>query len=196
MNRLAMLGTMVMLTAACGVKADGPPEIVVDRTPCSHCGMLISEPHLRGGIPGDGLRRAGVRRHRMPSRTRRGRRAVRSRYWFHDADDGAWIDGPQASFVTSPDIRTPMGGGLIAYRDPSAAERSAARHQWPCRQIARRPAHRRRVDRDSVTRDSLRIRSGGCGSDRTEHAAPAMEHEDGGAAVSAKASVCTRTEPA
>ena len=33
-----------LATAACGVRAEGPPPIVVDRTPCSHCGMLISEP--------------------------------------------------------------------------------------------------------------------------------------------------------
>src|SRR5262245_24799777 len=31
-------------SVACGVRADGPPEILVDRTACSHCGMLISEP--------------------------------------------------------------------------------------------------------------------------------------------------------
>ncbi len=50
-------------------------------------------------------------------------------FWFHDAEDRAWIDGTVAVFVTSPEIRTPMGGGLIAYRDRAAAERAAsARH--------------------------------------------------------------------
>lgn len=46
-------------------------------------------------------------------------------FWFHDADDETWIDGAAAAFVASPEIRTPMGGGLIAYRDRAAAERAA-----------------------------------------------------------------------
>ena len=46
-------------------------------------------------------------------------------YWFHDAEDRAWIDGTATVFVASPEIRTPMGGGLIAYRDRAAAERAA-----------------------------------------------------------------------
>ncbi len=49
--------------------------------------------------------------------------------WFHDADTREWIEGTAAVFVTSPEIRSPMGGGLIAYRDRTAAERAAeARH--------------------------------------------------------------------
>ena len=39
-----VLGAALLVTAACGVKAGGLPEIEVDRTACSHCGMLISEP--------------------------------------------------------------------------------------------------------------------------------------------------------
>jgi hypothetical protein len=50
-------------------------------------------------------------------------------FWFHDADDRAWIGGTSAVFVESRELRTPMGGGLIAYRDRAAAERAAAKHQ-------------------------------------------------------------------
>jgi copper chaperone NosL len=128
MNRLPMLSAMVMLTAACGVRADGPPEIVVDRTPCSHCGMLISEPIYAAAYRATGsVARVfdDIGCLRDAARAEAGSVV----YWFHDAADGGWIDGPQASFVTSPDIRTPMGGGLIAYRNPSAAEHWAARHR-------------------------------------------------------------------
>jgi nitrous oxide reductase accessory protein NosL len=48
------------------------------------------------------------------------------RFWFHDAADRAWIDGAGATVVASTEIRSPMGGGLIAFRDQAAAERSAA----------------------------------------------------------------------
>jgi hypothetical protein len=50
-------------------------------------------------------------------------------FWFHDADDGAWIEGTSAVLVASPELRTPMGGGLIAYRDRAGAERAAAKHR-------------------------------------------------------------------
>ena len=128
MNRLAVLSAMVLLSTGCAVKADGPPEIVVDRTPCSRCGMLISEPIYAAAFRSTGNATRvfdDIGCLRDAARTERGPLT----YWFHDADDGAWIDGPQASFVSSLDIRTPMGGGLIAYRDPSAAERSAARRR-------------------------------------------------------------------
>jgi nitrous oxide reductase accessory protein NosL len=50
-------------------------------------------------------------------------------FWFHDARDGSWIDGRQASFVTSTSLQTPMGGGFLAFRDRAAAEREAtSRH--------------------------------------------------------------------
>ena len=126
MNRLAMLSAIALLGAACAVRAGGPPEIVVDRDACSHCGMLISEP-----IYAAAYRPAGAAARvfddigclRNAARTEAGPLT----YWFRDADDGGWLDGPRASFVSSPEVRTPMGGGLIAYRDRHAAERSAAR---------------------------------------------------------------------
>ena len=120
--------TALMALSACSAAPSGPPEIVVDRSACSHCGMLISEP----------LYAAAYRAERAEARVFDDigclRNAARAEsgpltFWFHDAEDRAWIDGTAAVFVTSPEIRTPMGGGLIAYRDRSAAERAAgARH--------------------------------------------------------------------
>jgi hypothetical protein len=59
------------------------------------------------------------------------------RFWFHDASSREWIEGDRAAFVASAAIRTPMGGGILAYGDPIAAERAA-------------PAYRGRVTR-SIT---------------------------------------------
>jgi copper chaperone NosL len=121
---LAIL-TAALVAASCSAKPAGPPEIVVDRTPCSHCGMLISEPVYAAAYRAQGAEarvfddigcwRAAARSEAGPLTS-----------WFHDAEDGAWIDGSAAVFVASPEIRTPMAGGLIAYRDRTAAE-SAAR---------------------------------------------------------------------
>src|SRR5215204_3815382 len=42
--RLGVGSLALALVVACSARPSGPPEIVVDRTACSHCGMLISEP--------------------------------------------------------------------------------------------------------------------------------------------------------
>lgn len=121
----AALGAVMLMAIGCGVKAEGPPAIALDRSACSRCGMLISEPLYAAAYraPGSDARvfddigclRDAARAESGPLR-----------FWFHDAADRAWIDGAGATFVASSEIRSPMGGGLIAFRDPAAAERSAA----------------------------------------------------------------------
>ena len=132
MTRRAAIWTIVTLSfsAACGVQEDGPPRIEVDRTPCAHCGMLISEPRFAAAYRAAGSEARvfddiaclleGVSRERD-------RGAVR--FWFHDVDTSGWIDGAGAVFVKSSRLRTPMAGGLVAYGDAAAAEKGAAGHQ-------------------------------------------------------------------
>jgi hypothetical protein len=48
-------------------------------------------------------------------------------FWFHDPETREWIDGRTAVIVSSPDFRTPMSGGMLAYPSRAAAERAAAR---------------------------------------------------------------------
>ena len=90
------------LSAACGVKADGPPHIEVDRTPCAHCGMLISEP----------VYAAAYRTARSESRVfddigcllkaaAQEPRGDALRFWFHDTATAVWIDGTDTLFVSS-----------------------------------------------------------------------------------------------
>jgi len=126
--RHGALGLAMLLATSCGVTADGPPEIVVDRTACSHCGMLISEPIYAAAYDaGGGEKRVfddlACLRNAAPAER------LGLRVWVHDAASGAWIDGAQAVFVSSPDIRTPMGGGILAYRHPQDAEGAAAKHK-------------------------------------------------------------------
>jgi copper chaperone NosL len=119
-----------MLTAACGAKADGPPEILVDRTACAHCGMLVSEPAFAAAYQRDGSDARifddigcllnAVKGEANPERLR---------FWFHDAGTAVWIDRTEAVFVKSARLRTPMSGGVVAFRGQAAAERGAAGHQ-------------------------------------------------------------------
>jgi copper chaperone NosL len=118
------------IAAACAATADGAPEIVIDRTPCAHCGMLISEPVFA----------AAYRVDRSPARVfddigcmvtelRQQPQRAAIRYWVHDAESGEWIDGATAAFVKSSTLQTPMGGGILAYRSTDGATRGAAVHQ-------------------------------------------------------------------
>ena len=115
--------------SACAAKADGPPDIHVDRTSCSHCTMLISEPRYAAAYRTDGgssrvfddigcLLDALSREAKPPAM-----------FWFMDAVDGQWVREEEAVFVLSDEIRTPMNGGVTAYDDVKSADAAAARHK-------------------------------------------------------------------
>jgi copper chaperone NosL len=126
--KLVVLMTAVVVAAACGATAGGPPEIEIDRTACSHCGMLISEPLYAAAYQAPGAEARvfdDIECLRQAARTE----PAPLTFWFHDADDKQWIDGAAAMFVASPEIRSPMGGGLIAYRDRAAADRAAEQNR-------------------------------------------------------------------
>ena len=127
--RLAALALIFLAASGCAAHPDGMPEIVVDRSPCSQCGMLISErlyaaayrvPGAEGRVFDDvGCLVAAARRER----------AGAARFWFHDGADGGVIDGAAAVFVASPGIKTPMGGGILAYRGEAAASAAASQYR-------------------------------------------------------------------
>jgi len=124
----ALLGAAMLLAASCRVAAVGPPDIVVDRTPCSHCGMLISEPLYAAAYEtAAGEPRVFDDLGCLRNAARTG--GAERRVWVHDAATGAWMDGAEAIFVSSSEIRTPMGGGFLAYRRLEDAERAAAKHK-------------------------------------------------------------------
>jgi copper chaperone NosL len=137
--RVALLATIAGAlgwpSAACATRDGGPPAITIDRSVCSHCGMLISEPVYAAALrTPDGHERvfddigcllAALRS--WPD-WKAGSLDPALRLWFHDADTGEWIDGPAAVFVVSTSLRTPMGGGIVAHKDRDAAARAARAH--------------------------------------------------------------------
>ena len=126
--RAAVALLIAVWAGACAMRAAGPPVIALDRSTCSRCGMLISEPaHAAAIRQADGhdllfddigCLVAAVRT--LPS--------TGVSYWFHDAADGNWIEDESPVFLASDSLRTPMGGGILAYRTREAAEHFATRH--------------------------------------------------------------------
>jgi copper chaperone NosL len=123
--RITGLLTILLVSAACSSNSEAPPEIVVDRTACSHCTMLISEPRYAAAYraPGADARVFDDIACLLAAAGAEG--AGDLRFWFHDGNDGQWIDGETAVFVASSEFRTPMGGGMLAYRDRIAADTAA-----------------------------------------------------------------------
>ena len=116
----------VLTASACGVRADGPPEIQVDRTACGHCRMLVSEPRYAAAYQAPGAEALVFDDIQCLLEAAR-KEAGPLRVWFRDAAGEEWIDGADAVFVRSTSLRTPMNGGIAAYRTRSAAEQAATR---------------------------------------------------------------------
>ena len=130
-TRLAPILALTLTAAiACRAGEESPPRIEVDRTACAHCGMLISEPMFAAAyrVP-QGEARVFDDIACMLDAAGKEQNPGALRFWFHDAATSRWIDGGAATFVSSASLKTPMGGGFIAYADEAAALRAASAHQ-------------------------------------------------------------------
>ena len=127
--RFAAVLIAMVWSGACAARAAAPPAIVMDRSACSRCGMLISEQAYAGAIrQPDGHDRLFDDIGCLVATVREGS-LNGAHYWFHDAADGGWITDAAPVFVFSPQLRTPMGGGIVAYRSAAAAELAAERQR-------------------------------------------------------------------
>lgn len=127
--RFMVIVAFALLSAACSAKAAGPPDIVVDTTACSHCGMLISEPIYAAAYQADGQEPRVFDDIGCLLDAMRRAPAPPAKIWVQDATGAGWLDAHDAIFVASDTIRTPMRGGALAYADTIAAGAAATRHR-------------------------------------------------------------------
>ena len=113
--------------AGCAVRTEGPPRIDLDRTSCGHCGMLISDARFAAAYQAHGSEpRVFDDIGCLLDALAHEPVTDGPRFWFHDYETSQWIEGAGATLLTSSQIRTPMDGGIVAFRDPAAAQRTAA----------------------------------------------------------------------
>ena len=117
--RLALL-LLAVLTVGCSATADGPPEIQVDRTACAHCTMLVSEARYAAAFERGGEARVFDDIGCLLDALQREPNVAELRFWFHDMASGTWMRGEDAVFVKSARFKTPMSGGIVAYRQRPA----------------------------------------------------------------------------
>jgi copper chaperone NosL len=120
---------IVLLVTACAPKSNEPqpPEIIIGQTLCDSCGMIISEAKfaaatiMLNGEPHKFDDISEMIKYHMMDHPE-----AQVKVWFvHDYPSKEWMRGETAFFVLSPKLKTPMGGGVAAFRDQAAAKKFA-----------------------------------------------------------------------
>lgn len=131
-ERLGWSLWIVLLAIGCS-GADRAPELRLDRVACARCGMLISE--LSGAAayrtPSAGVRAYDDLACLVADRVDGvGRDIAPEEIWVYARDSANAGEVPvrasTATFVRSPALRTPMGGGVVAFVEAAVASAFAA----------------------------------------------------------------------
>lgn len=124
----AITAALALLVAACSAAVTGPPEIVVDRTACSHCGMFVSEPTYAAAYQAQGQAARVFDDIGCMMNALRRDTTTPAAVWVQDAAGTGWMNADIATFVVSAQIRSPMNGGVLAYADRAAAQDAAGKY--------------------------------------------------------------------
>ncbi len=128
---LLLVSCLLLFAVACARSAKiEPPEIAYGHDMCDVCGMLIGEPPFAAALllndgttlKFDDLGEMFAYHQKNPDR--------QVRAWFvHDYESEVWLRGEEAFYVVSAQLQTPMGFGMAAFAEKSAAEKFAAQRQ-------------------------------------------------------------------
>lgn len=130
-RRFLYTGAAATLAAAVGpavwtllgsTRDDGLPEIAYGRDRCDTCGMIISDATFAAASREGGATFRYDDIGCLLARSGPALAAGRASAFVHDSRTGAWIAVASAVYVRSPRIRSPMGYGLAAYSDLTAAK--------------------------------------------------------------------------
>ncbi len=99
--------------------ADRPPDVRLGDSVCAECNMIISDVRwatatMVGGPRGPEPRLFDDFNCQVNYEVEHKDERVVAR-WSHDSASGGWIRTEQATFVLSPDLRSPMGSMMAAY---------------------------------------------------------------------------------
>ncbi len=128
---LFLIALVILAACGSGPATPEPAKIRFGETTCAECGMIISQPKYASSfayaesegrfknLPFDdiGDMLAYMRKHSD---------LIPMGVWVHDYASEAWIDAESAFYVHSSTIKSPMGHGIAAFADKTAAEQLAA----------------------------------------------------------------------
>ncbi len=118
-----------LLTFGCQ-SADSPAPINKTVDMCEYCRMTIVDLHYAAEIVEKG------KAHKFDDigcmlayAHAKNLSPENSRIWVMDFDNSTWTKGEKAYFVISPEIHTPMGYGIVAFKDPNKAKEAADKNR-------------------------------------------------------------------
>lgn len=122
----ALMGMLLLSLTACA-QTTGPPEIVIDRTACDHCAMLISDKGFAVAFQfADQPAQVFDDIACMLSEFEERENFTEATVWVHAYDQESWL-GPNEAFLVRTDrLETPMGGRTVAVTDRDAANQLVA----------------------------------------------------------------------
>jgi copper chaperone NosL len=118
-----------LLIAGCHKAATSPESIGADDT-CYFCKSLIAEPAFAAELitTGGSLYKFDDMACLIASTKIIGKENIRS-FYVMDDQTKTWLPAEQAQFVHSDKLRTPRGGGYVAFKEATKAQDLASRFQ-------------------------------------------------------------------
>ncbi len=118
---------LAVVGAGCGSsEATGPPEINYGRDVCIECGMIIDEARFAASYRmADGTEKkfddvGGLIIHGREAGDLHG-----ATIWVHDFETEDWVEAPQAFYVPTIAVASPMGHGILSFANEERATRFA-----------------------------------------------------------------------
>lgn len=118
-----MLFCIAMLLAACG-QPDLRPVDLLPEDMCAHCRMAISEKRFAAEFitrDGEAFKFDDIACMANAVKANANRESIAA-FFVMDYETRQWLPGESAHYVRSPDFKTPMGGGIVAFKDKVKAE--------------------------------------------------------------------------
>ena len=129
MKRLSVLIVAVALVASCQ-KSTVKPVAVEASDMCSFCRMSISEARYAAELidaEGEVLKFDEIGCMANFIKQSREHASIRATFVM-DFERREWLEGESARYVRSSEFKTPMSGGIVAFKDESRAEAAVAKY--------------------------------------------------------------------
>jgi copper chaperone NosL len=130
---IALVFILAMILSCKDNPGTGPAEIYYGEDICERCKMIISEETysaqytLPGGVAKKFDDLGCMIHYTLNGEAGEGDQEYIVSYYVKDYTRGEWIDGASAYYVWSPNIKTPMGHGIIAVGDENTARELSER---------------------------------------------------------------------
>ena len=127
--KLKMVVAILVLLAGCESKTLEPVSIEANDM-CSFCRMSISEKRYAAeliDVDGEAFKFDDIGCMANFIKQKRNNASIRAAFVM-DFERREWVEAGRAAYVRSSEFKTPMNGGIVAFKDQSSAQAAAAQY--------------------------------------------------------------------